>query len=76
MRAEIESVVNEIKESLSLLQEASLTRNRRSIRLAELDREAENPNFWNDSARAQGLMRERQQLESSATAFARFTQRA
>ena len=36
-----------------------------------LDREAEAPNFWNDSRRAQGLMRERQQLEASLGAFDR-----
>jgi peptide chain release factor 2 len=41
--------------------------------LAELDSLAEAPNFWNDSARAQGLMRERQQLESALSGFARLT---
>jgi peptide chain release factor 2 len=41
--------------------------------LAELDSLAEAPNFWNDSARAQGLMRERQQLESALNGFARLT---
>ena len=47
------------------------TRPRR--RLATLDREAEAPGFWSDSRRAQSLMRERQQLEASLTAFDRLT---
>ena len=42
-------------------------------RLAVLDREAEAPGFWSDSRRAQSLMRERQQLEASLTAFDRLT---
>jgi peptide chain release factor 2 len=40
-------------------------------RLSELDREIEAPNFWNDSAKAQGVMRERQQLESALVSFER-----
>jgi peptide chain release factor 2 len=40
-------------------------------RLTELDREIEAPNFWNDSAKAQGVMRERQQLESALVSFER-----
>jgi peptide chain release factor 2 len=40
-------------------------------RLSELDREIEAPNFWNDSAKAQGVMRERQQLESALASFQR-----
>ncbi|ODR98865.1 peptide chain release factor 2 [Methyloceanibacter methanicus] len=36
-----------------------------------MDREAEDPNFWNDAARAQGVMRERQQLEAALGAFDR-----
>ena len=42
-------------------------------RLNELDREAEAPDFWNDAARAQGLMRERQQIETALNAFDRIT---
>jgi peptide chain release factor 2 len=40
--------------------------------LTELDREVEAPNFWNDSARAQGVMRERQQLELALSSYTRF----
>jgi peptide chain release factor 2 len=39
--------------------------------LSELDREAEAPDFWNDAPRAQGLMRERQQIETALGAFDR-----
>jgi peptide chain release factor 2 len=40
-------------------------------RLTQLDREAEAPDFWSDSRRAQSLMRERQQLETALNAFDR-----
>ena len=44
---------------------------RAKARLAALDREGEAPDFWNDSRRAQSLMRERQQLETSLSSFER-----
>jgi peptide chain release factor 2 len=44
---------------------------RAKARLAELDSEIEAPNFWSDSARAQSLMRERQQLEATLSRFNR-----
>ncbi len=71
MRAETESVVNDIRESVDPAPEASLTPIRPRQRLAALDREAEAPNFWSDSRRAQSLMRERQQLESALGTFDR-----
>ena len=40
-------------------------------KLAALDRAIEAPDFWNDSRRAQTLMRERQQLEAALSAFDR-----
>jgi peptide chain release factor 2 len=40
-------------------------------RLETLDHEAEAPGFWNDQRHAQGLMRERQQLESALGSFER-----
>src|SRR5581483_1808393 len=40
-------------------------------RLKALDREAEAPNFWSDTRRAQGVMRERQQIEAALTAYDR-----
>ncbi|MGV1014753.1 MAG: peptide chain release factor 2 [Methyloceanibacter sp.] len=70
MRAETETLVNDIKESLSLLRR-HLDPDQARTRLATLDREAEAPDFWNDSRRAQSLMRERQQLEASLSAFDR-----
>ncbi|MGH6734713.1 MAG: peptide chain release factor 2 [Methyloceanibacter sp.] len=72
MRAETETVVNDIKESLSLLRR-HLDPAQAKARLTALDREAEAPNFWNDALRAQGLMRERQQIETSLNAFERLT---
>ena len=36
-------------------------------RLAELNHEAENPDLWNDHAKAQALMRQRQHLEGALT---------
>jgi peptide chain release factor 2 len=41
--------------------------------MAELDREVEAPDFWRNSRRAQTLMRERQQLETSLNAFDRLS---
>ncbi|MBC8131219.1 MAG: peptide chain release factor 2 [Rhizobiaceae bacterium] len=64
MRAEIETMTTDIKQAISLLRrhldwDASLKR------LDVLNAQSENPNFWNDAAEAQKLMRERQFLESS-----------
>ncbi|MEG6509323.1 peptide chain release factor 2 [Methyloligella sp. 2.7D] len=69
MRAEIEAIVDDIKESMSLLRrhlDPAAAKNR----LAELDREVEDPNFWNDAQKAQGLMRERTHLDSALQAYA------
>ncbi|MHA1134838.1 MAG: peptide chain release factor 2 [Alphaproteobacteria bacterium] len=70
MRAETEAVVNDIKESLSLLRR-HLDPDQAKARLSALDAEAEAPEFWNDAGRAQTLMRERQQIETSLNAFDR-----
>jgi peptide chain release factor 2 len=42
--------------------------------LAELNKQAEDPNFWNDTARAQRVMQERTALEDQLTAIARIQQ--
>jgi peptide chain release factor 2 len=42
--------------------------------LAELNREAEDPNLWNDQQRAQRVMQERTALESQLTAIGRIEQ--
>ncbi len=41
------------------------------MRLAELNKQAEDPNFWNDTARAQRVMRERTTLENQLDSIAR-----
>ena len=41
------------------------------MRLAELNKQAEDPNFWNDPACAQRLMRERTMLENQLNSIAR-----
>jgi peptide chain release factor 2 len=41
------------------------------VRLAELNAQAEDPNFWNDTQRAQRAMQERTALESQLTAITR-----
>ena len=41
------------------------------MRLADLNKRAEDPNLWNDSRAAQKVMRQRQQLERSIDAFKR-----
>ncbi|XSG82764.1 MAG: peptide chain release factor 2 [Methyloligella sp. ZOD6] len=70
MRAEIEAIVDDIKESLSLLRR-HLDPETAKKRLSELDALAEDPNFWNDPQQAQGFMRERQHLENALTGYDR-----
>ncbi len=41
------------------------------MRLAELNKQAEDPSFWNDTARAQRLMQERTALENQLTSIGR-----
>ncbi|MGB8274488.1 MAG: peptide chain release factor 2 [Alphaproteobacteria bacterium] len=68
MRAELETVVDEIKQSLALLRR-HLDWDRANARLAELNAAAENPDLWSDSARAQAIMRERTQLQDSIGSY-------
>jgi len=44
------------------------------VRLAELNKDAEDPKLWNDQARAQRVMRERDSLEDQLGAIARIEQ--
>ena len=44
------------------------------MRLAELDRAAEDPNLWNDPARASKVMQERNALEDQLSSIARIEQ--
>ncbi len=61
MRAEAESAVAAIERSLDLLARR-MDRETAGHRLEELNAMAEDPNLWDDPARAQALMRERQAL--------------
>ncbi|MFA1626049.1 peptide chain release factor 2 [Rhizobium mongolense] len=62
MRAEIENVVDETKQAITLLRR-HLDWDQAIRRLDWLNNKAEDPNLWNDAAEAQKLMRERQQLD-------------
>lgn len=64
MRAEMQSLADEITQTISLLRR-HLDWDKANGRLAELNDLAEDPNLWNDPQKAQGLMRERQQLEKN-----------
>ncbi|MBA3039711.1 MAG: peptide chain release factor 2 [Alphaproteobacteria bacterium] len=64
MRNEIENVVDEIKQAISLLRR-HLDWDQAVRRLDWLNNKAEDPYLWNDAAEAQKLMRERQQLDDS-----------
>jgi peptide chain release factor 2 len=61
VRAETQSVVADIEKSLALLRQR-IGWETAPHRLEELDARAEDPTLWNDPARAQKLMRERQAL--------------
>ncbi|HWC91782.1 MAG TPA: peptide chain release factor 2 [Pseudolabrys sp.] len=73
MRAETLSLVAEIKQSLALLRR-HLDVDTATRRLAELNKEAENPDLWNDQARAQRVMRERDALDDQLAAIGRIEQ--
>ncbi|HZD90668.1 MAG TPA: peptide chain release factor 2 [Pseudolabrys sp.] len=68
MRAETQSLLDEIKQSLGLLRR-HLDVETAQRRLAELNKEAEDPELWNDQARAQRVMRERDALEDQLNAI-------
>ncbi|MCA1366199.1 peptide chain release factor 2 [Bradyrhizobium sp. BRP14] len=73
MRSEIENIVDEIKQAISLLRR-HLDWDQAVRRLDWLNNKAEDPSLWNDAAEAQKLMRERQQLDDSITSLRRFEQ--
>ncbi|WP_186395479.1 peptide chain release factor 2 [Stappia sp. TSB10GB4] len=70
MRAETEAVVDEIKQAISLLRR-HLDWDNAIVRLDELNAASEDPTLWNDPAKAQKLMRERQQLDDGLTGVRR-----
>ncbi|HYL49709.1 MAG TPA: peptide chain release factor 2 [Stellaceae bacterium] len=73
MRAEIEAIAEEIRRALALLRR-HLDWDKSNGRLAELNRAVEAPDFWNDSDRAQQLMRERTRLEKGVGGYRRIEQ--
>ncbi|MDJ0951263.1 MAG: peptide chain release factor 2 [Alphaproteobacteria bacterium] len=68
MRAEIETIVGEIKQSLELLRR-HLDVDAARTRLDALNAQAEDPELWNDPEAAQKVMRERTRLEKSLAGF-------
>ncbi|MHA1166040.1 MAG: peptide chain release factor 2 [Alphaproteobacteria bacterium] len=70
MRAETQVIVDEIKQSLELLRR-HLDPEKARRRLEELNRQAEAPDLWDDTQKAQKIMRQRQGVEESLGAFER-----
>ncbi|WP_145911847.1 peptide chain release factor 2 [Blastochloris viridis] len=64
MRAELQNLVDDIKQSAGLLRR-SLDWDVAQRRLAELNAASEDPNLWNDADAAQKLMQERNALADS-----------
>ncbi|HSP50242.1 MAG TPA: peptide chain release factor 2 [Pseudolabrys sp.] len=73
MRAETQSLLEEIKQSLKLLRR-HLDVDTATRRLAELNKEAEDPSLWSDQTRGQRVMRERDALEDRLNAIGRIEQ--
>ncbi|HEX9070838.1 MAG TPA: peptide chain release factor 2 [Pseudolabrys sp.] len=73
MRAETQNLVEEIKQSVRLLRR-HLDVDTATRRLAELNKQSEDPNLWNDQARAQRVMRERDALDDQLKAIGRIEQ--
>ncbi|MFP6710699.1 MAG: peptide chain release factor 2 [Rhodospirillales bacterium] len=72
MRAEIESQVSEIQQSVELLRRR-LDYDNAVRRVEELNSFTEDPKFWDNPTKAQGLMRERTKLENGITAVDEIT---
>ncbi|MEM7422602.1 MAG: peptide chain release factor 2 [Pseudomonadota bacterium] len=68
MRAETQSIVNDIEKSLGLLRRR-LGWKTAEHRLEEMNARAEDPNLWNDPANAQKIMRERQKLADGVDGY-------
>ncbi len=68
MRAEIENLAAEIEKSLALLRQR-MDWETAEYRLEEFNAMSEDPDLWNDPAKAQKLMRERQALVDSMEAY-------
>ena len=68
MRAEIQNAVAAVEKSLDLLAQR-MTRETADHRLEEFNAMAEDPDLWNDPAKAQKLMRERQMLVDAMATY-------
>jgi len=68
MRAEIENLAAEIEKTLALLRQR-MDWETAEYRLEEFNAMSENPDLWNDPAKAQKLMRERQALVDAMDAY-------
>jgi len=68
MRAETQSSIEAVRKSLTLLAQR-MDWDTARFRLEEFDAMIEDPNLWNDPARAQKLMRERQMLMEAVTTY-------
>ena len=68
MRAETQSLIEEIEKSLALLR-ARIGWDDAELRLEELNARSEDPSLWDDPANAQKVMRERQKLEGSVQGY-------
>jgi len=68
MRAEIQSIVEDIRKSLGLLAQR-MDRETAAHRLEEFNARVEDPTLWNDPAGAQKLMRDRQALLDSIETY-------
>ncbi|MCL4140801.1 UNVERIFIED_CONTAM: hypothetical protein GTU68_008174 [Idotea baltica] len=73
MRAEIENLVGEINKSLELLKQR-MDWDTAEYRMEEFNALSENPDLWNDPAKAQKLMRERQMLSDAIDGFKNLSQ--
>ena len=70
MRAETQNHIDKIEKSLKLLAQR-LDWETAPHRLEEFDALIEDPNLWNDPAKAQKLMKERQALLDAVNAYKR-----
>ena len=68
MRAETQTIADAIAKTLALLAQR-MDRDTAAHRLEEFDAMIESPDLWNDPARAQSLMRERQELLDALSTY-------
>ena len=68
MRAETQTLVDDIEKSLALLR-ARIGWDDAPLRLEELNARSEDPELWNDPTAAQKLMRERQKLADAVEGY-------